>query len=73
MLFGTEGAFHVSINCYDATWPGQLELEISIVWHRIESSKCGSSQECVIATAEGDDIGDQLFALEVVRGSEDNL
>ena len=73
MLLGAEGAFRVSINCYDVVWSGHLELEISIVWHRIESSKCGSSQQCVIATAEGDDIEDQLFASEVVRGSEDNL
>ena len=73
MLLSTEGAFRVSINCYDAAWPGHLELEVSIMRHRIESSKCGSSQQCVIATAEGNDIEDQLFALEDVRGSEDNL
>ena len=73
MLFGTEGASRVSVDCYDTAWPGHLELEISIVWHRIESSECGSSEQCVIATAEGDDIEDQLFSLEVVRGSEEHL
>ena len=73
MLLSTEGAFRVSINCYDAAWPGHLELEVSIMRHRIESSKCGSSEQCVIAAAEGDDIEDQLFVSEVVRGSEDNL
>ena len=73
VLLGTEGAFSVSIDCYDAAWSGHLELEISIVWHRVESSKCGSSQQCMIATAEGDDIEDQLFAYEVVRGPEDNF
>ena len=73
VLIGTAGAFRVSINCYDAAWPGHLELEISIVWHRVESSKCGSSKQCVIAAAKGDDIEDQLFASEVVRRSEDNL
>ena len=73
VLLGTEGAFRVSINYYDTTWTGHLELEISIVWHRIESSKCCSSQQCVIATVEGDDIEDQLFASEVVRRSKDNL
>ena len=52
--------------------PG-LEFQISIVWHRIESSKCSSSEQCVIATAEGDDIEDQVFASEVVRGSEDEF
>ena len=73
MLLGTEGAFRVSIDCYDTAWSGHLELEISVVWHHIESSECGSSEQCVIATSEGDDIEDQLFASEVVRGSEDHL
>ena len=58
MLLYTEGAFGVSIDCYDAAWTGHLELEISIVWHCVESSKRGSSEQCVIATAEGDDIED---------------
>ena len=73
MLFCTEGAFHISVDCCDATWTGHLELQISIVWHCIESSKRGSSEQRVIAAAEGDDIEDQLFALEVVRRSEDDL
>ena len=47
-----------SINCYDTVWTGHLELEISVVWHHVESSKCGSSKQCVIATAKGDDIED---------------
>ena len=68
-----EGAFRISIDYYDATWTGHLELEISIVWHSVESSKRGSSEQCVIAAAEGDDIEDQLFVSEVVRGSEDNF
>ena len=67
MLFSAEGALHVSIDCYDAAWSGHLELEISIVRHRIESSECGSSEQCVIATAEGDDIKDQFFASEIIR------
>ena len=73
MLLGMEGALRVSIDCYDAAWSGHLELEISVVRYRIESSKCGSSKQCVIVTAEGDNIEDQLFASEVLRGSEDNL
>ena len=73
VLLGTEGAFRVSIDCYDAAWTVHLELEISIVWYRVESCKRGSSEQCVVATAEGDDIEDQLFASEVVRGSEDNF
>ena len=58
MLYGTEGAFGFAINCYDAAWTGHLELEISIVWHCIKSSKRGSSEQCVVAAAEGDDIED---------------
>ena len=73
MLLGTEGAFHVSIDCYETAWSGHLEFEISIVWHRIESSKCSSSEQCVIATVEGDDVEDQVFASEVVRRSEDDF
>ena len=73
MLFCTKGAFHISIDRYDAAWIGHLELEISIVQPSIESSECGLSEQCVIATAEGDDIEDQLFASKVVRGSEDHL
>ena len=65
MLLGTEGAFCVPIDCYDTAWSGHLELEISVVWHPIESRECGSSEQCVVAAAEGDDIEDQLFALEV--------
>ena len=58
MLLCAEGAFRIPIDCYDAVWTGHLELEISIVWHSIESGKRGSSEQCVIAAAEGDDIED---------------
>ena len=73
MLFCTERAFCVSIYCYDATWTGHLELEISIMWHRVESSERGSSKQCVVVAAEWDDIEDQLFTPEVIRGTEDHL
>ena len=73
MLLCTEGAFRVSVDRYDAAWTGHLKLKISIVRHRIESSECGSSEQCMIATTEGDDVEDQLFAYEVVRGSEHDL
>ena len=58
MFLGTEGTFRVSIDCYDAAWTGHLELKISIVRHFIESSKRGSSEQCMVAAAEGDDIED---------------
>ena len=58
MLLGTEGAFRVSIDCYDIGWSGHLELEISVVWHFIESSECSSPEQCVIATAKRDYVED---------------
>ena len=58
MLFCTEGAFRISIDCYDAAWTEHLELEISIVWYYIESRKCSSSEQCMIAAAEWDDTKD---------------
>ena len=73
VLFGKEGAFRVSIDCYDTALSGHLELEISVVWHHIESSECCSSEQCMIAIAEGDDIEDQLFASQVIRGSKDHF
>ena len=39
VLLGTEGAFRVSIDYYDTAWSRHLELEISVVWHCIESSE----------------------------------
>ena len=58
MLLSMEGALRVSIDCYDTTWSGHLKFEVSIVWHRIKSSKCGSSEQCVIAAAERDYVED---------------
>ena len=58
MLFCTERAFRIAIDCYDAAWAGHLELEISIVWHYVESSKRSSSEQCMIAIAEWGDIED---------------
>ena len=58
VLLSTEGALCVSIDSYDTAWSGHLKFEISIVRHRVESGKRGSSEQCVIAAAEGDDIED---------------
>ena len=54
----TERAFCVSINCYNPARSWHFELEVCIMRYRIESGECGSSEQCVIATAEGDDIED---------------
>ena len=58
MLFCTEIAFGISIDCYDTMWTGHLELEINILWHCVESSECGPSEQCVIAAAKGDYVED---------------
>ena len=66
VLLSMEGALHVSIDCDNTAGSGHLELEVSIMQHRIESSECGSSEQCRVATTEGDDVEDQVFASEVV-------
>ena len=58
VLLRTERAFCVSIDCYNPARSWHFELEVCIMRYRIESGKCGSSEKCVIATAEGDDIED---------------
>ena len=73
MLLNAEGVIRVSIYCYDTAWFGHLELEIGVVRHRIESSECGSSKQCVIATPEGDDTEDHFFASEIIRRSKDHF
>ena len=73
MLFGMVGAFGFSIGCYNAMWARHLELKGSVVRRHIELEKCGSSKQCVIATAERDDIEDQFFASKIVRRSEDHF
>ena len=54
----TERAVHISVDCYDHARAWHLELEVCVVWYRIESSKCGSSEQCVVTTTEKDDIED---------------
>ena len=73
VLLSTGGAFHVSIDCNDAAWSRHLEFEIGIVWHRIEASKRGSYEQCMIATAEQDDIEGQVFASKVVWQTEEDF
>ena len=46
------------MNHDDAAWTGHLELTVGIMWHRVESSERGSSEQCLIITAERDDFED---------------
>ena len=58
VIFCTERAVHISVECYDPMWSWHLELEVCIVWYRIESSECDSPEQCVVTTMERDDIKD---------------
>ena len=58
MLFCSKGAVHISIDSDDPARSWHLELEVCIMWYRIESSKCGSPEQRVITTAERDYIED---------------
>ena len=55
MLFCTERVVHVSVDCYDPARAWHLELEVYIVWYHIESSECGSSEQCMVTAVERDD------------------
>ena len=58
VLLCTKRAGHISVDCYDLARAWHLELEVCIVWYRIESSECSSSEQCVVTTTEKDDIED---------------
>ena len=46
------------MNRDDAAWTGHLELMVGIMWYCVESSERGSSEQCLIITAKGDDVED---------------
>ena len=58
MLFCSERAVHISFDSDDPARSWHLELEVCVMWYRIESSECGSSEQCVVTTTERDDIED---------------
>ena len=58
VLFCIERGVHISVDCYDPARAWHLELEVCIVWYRIESRKCGSSEQGMVTTTERDDIKD---------------
>ena len=58
MLLHSERAFGVSIDRDYSSRAWHLELEVCVVRHRIELCECGSSEQCVIATAERDYVED---------------
>ena len=46
------------MNRDDVVWTGHFELTVGIMWHRVESSERGSSEQCLIIIAKGDDVED---------------
>ena len=58
VLFCTVRAVCVFVDCYNPARSWHLELEVCIVWYRIESSKCGLSEQGMVTTAERDNIKD---------------
>ena len=58
VLLHAERALCVSIDCDDPPGSWHLDLEVCIMQYRVESRKCGSPEQCMIATAERDYIED---------------
>ena len=58
MLLRSERAFGVSIDRDYSSGAWHFELEIFVVRHRIELCKRGSSEQCMIDTAERNDVED---------------
>ena len=52
VLLCLEGAFSVPIDRDYSSRAWHLELEVCIVWYRVEFCDCGSPEQCVIATTE---------------------
>ena len=67
MLLSIKGALHIPIYCDDATRSRHFELQISIVQDCIKAGESSLFEQCMITTAEGDDVEDQIFASEIIR------
>ena len=58
VLLCSERAFGVSVDRNDSSRAWHLELEVCVVRHRVELCERGTSEQCVIATAEWDYVED---------------
>ena len=58
MIFYLKGVVHISVDSDDPARSWHLDLEVCIMCYHIESSECGSSEQCVVANAERDDVED---------------
>ena len=52
MFLRSERAFSVSVDRDDSSRAWHLELEVCVVWHRVELCKRGTSEQGMIAVAE---------------------
>ena len=73
MTLRTEGVFRISIYYYDDAWTRHLKFCAGVEWDRIKTSRNGTPQKCMVATAERDNIKGQAFASEVVRRTENDF
>ena len=58
VVYSYRGGYGLAINRDDAARTGHLELTVGIMWHRVESSERGLSEQCLIITTKGDDVED---------------
>ena len=58
MFLRSEGAFSVSVDRDDSSRAWHLELEVCVVWHRVELCECGTSEQGMIAAVERDYVED---------------
>ena len=58
MFLRLERMFSVSVDRDDSSRAWHLELEVCVVWHRVELCKRGTSEQGMIAAAERDDVED---------------
>ena len=73
MTLYTEGAFRISIYCYDAAWTGHFKFCAGVEWDRIKMGKSGMPQKCMVATVERGITKGQALASEVVRRTENDF
>ena len=58
MLFSMVGVPHISIDCNNTPRSRHHKLQVSIVRDNIKAGGSSSSEQCMIATAETDDVKD---------------
>ena len=58
MFLHSERTFSVSVDRDDSSRAWHLELEVCVVWHRVELCERGTSEQSMLAAAERDYVED---------------